>query len=158
MSAFAPLIDAFLAGPAKVRHVVRGLTPAQLQGRPVAGKWSMLEVVCHLADSDQAWAHRMKRVIAEDKPLLIGYDESRFAAALFYHDRDISVEFDFIDRTRRQLGQVLSKLAPETWKREGIHSERGLVNLEEMLKIEIRHIDHHLGFMAEKRKALGLEP
>jgi uncharacterized damage-inducible protein DinB len=124
----------------------------------VSGKWSILEVVCHLADSDQAWAHRIKRVIAEENPLLIGYDESRFAAALGYHDRDVMQELEFSERTRRQLAQIVRGLKPEALARCGIHSESGRLNLEQMLQIEIAHVEHHLTFLVEKRRALGLEP
>ncbi|HKI19842.1 MAG TPA: DinB family protein, partial [Isosphaeraceae bacterium] len=58
------LIANFLDGPVQLRRVVTDLSEQQLLARPVPGKWSTLEVVCHLADSDQAWCHRMKRVIA----------------------------------------------------------------------------------------------
>ena len=51
-------------------------------------------MVCHLVDSEQAWCHRMKRVIAEERPLLIGYDESRFTASLAYHQHDLHEELD----------------------------------------------------------------
>ena len=124
----------------------------------VQGKWSILEVVCHLADSDQAWAHRIKRVIAEEMPLLIGYDESRFAATLNYHDRDVAEELEFSERTRRQLAKIVRGLKSEALFRAGIHNEIGRVNLQEMLQIEIDHVDHHLAFVIEKRRALGLEP
>ncbi len=147
-----------MAGPAKVRHALRGLSAEQLRARPVPGKWSILEVVCHLADSDQAWAHRIKRVIAEENPLLIGYDESRFAAALGYHDRDVMQELEFSERTRRQLAQIVRGLKPEALSRCGIHNESGRLNLEQMIQIEIAHVEHHLTFLVEKRRALGLEP
>jgi hypothetical protein len=156
MSSFAPRIDEYLAGVQLLRRAIAGMTREQLVSRPVPGKWSTLEVVCHLVDSDQAWAHRMKRVIAEDKPLLIGYDESRFSSALAYHDRDAEEEVKFLEQTRRQMAQVLRGLPATTFARVGIHSEYGRVTLEEMLKVEIDHIPHHVKFIAEKRRALGL--
>jgi hypothetical protein len=85
MSTFAPLIESYLSGVTLLRQAVAGMSREQLMARPVSGRWSTLEVVCHLADSEQAWAHRLKRVIAEDRPLLIGYDEARFSATLAYH-------------------------------------------------------------------------
>jgi uncharacterized damage-inducible protein DinB len=158
MSTLLSLADGLVAGPAKVRHALRGLSDEQLRSRPVPGKWSILEVVCHLADSDQAWAHRIKRVIAEERPLLIGYDETLFTKALNYHDRDAQEELEFSERTRRQLAHIIRGLKPDALSRIGIHNERGCVNLEEMLQVEIAHVDHHLGFVVEKRRALGLEP
>src|SRR5262249_32106518 len=99
MSTLARLIDTYVAGPPALRQAVAGLSSDQLRARPVPGKWSTLEVVCHLADFDPIQADRMKRVIAEDRPSLIGADENRFAAALAYHDRDLEEELAIIDRT-----------------------------------------------------------
>src|SRR5580700_7806669 len=99
------MIDAYLAGPAALRKAVAGLSREQLLARPVPGKWSTLEVVCHLADFDPILADRMKRVIAEEKPQLLGADEKRFAAALAYHERDLEEELTIIERTRSQLGR-----------------------------------------------------
>ena len=143
MSTLGQLVEGYLAGPRDIRAAI-------------AGKWSTYEVVCHLADSEQAWAHRIKRVIAEDKPLLIGYDESQFAASLDYAQRDLEEDLRLIELTRQQLGRRLKSLSDADLNRKGVHNERGLVTLGEMLEIEIDHIAHHLRFVADKRKALGL--
>ncbi|HWE39759.1 MAG TPA: DinB family protein [Isosphaeraceae bacterium] len=156
MSDNSRALDDFLAAPALLRKAVAGMTPEQLEARPVAGKWSTLEVVCHLADSDQAWCHRIKRTIAEDRPLLIGYDETRFTATLGYHDRDLEEELAAIASMRAQLGRTLRALPEAAWSRAGIHNERGLVTLAEMVRIEADHVAHHVGTIAEKRRALGL--
>jgi len=150
------LIDDFLSGPARLRRAVAGLDAEQLRARPVPGKWSTLEVVCHLADSDQVWCHRMKRVIAEERPLLIGYDETRFTAALPYHEADLEEELTLIEAMRRELARILRGLPDSAWSRTGVHNERGLVTLEEMLRAEVEHVPHHLTHVLEKRKALGL--
>ncbi len=155
VSTLATLADGLEAGPVQVRQVVRGLSEEQIRARPVPGKWSILEVVCHLADSDQAWAHRIKRVIAEELPLLIGYDETRFAAALGYHARTLNEELEFSERTRRQLAQIVRGLKAGALTHEGIHERAGKMNLQQMLQIEIDHFEHHLTFLVEKRKALG---
>jgi uncharacterized damage-inducible protein DinB len=152
------LIDAYLAGPQTLRQAVAGMSREQLLSRPVAGKWSALEVVCHLVDSDQAWIHRMKRVIAEDRPLHIGYDERRFAAALAYQDRDLEEELTLFELMRRQMGRILRNLPSEAWTRVGVHNESGLLTLEQHLQVEADHVPHHVKFIAEKRHALGLAP
>src|SRR3984893_14913771 len=105
-SSFTQQIDAYLDGPAQLRRAVAGLSPEQLQARPVPGKWSTLEVVCHLVDSEQAWCHRMKRVIAEERPLLIAYDESRFTAALAYHQGDLEQELVLLESMRWQMARI----------------------------------------------------
>jgi uncharacterized damage-inducible protein DinB len=149
-------IDLYLAGPVAVRRAVSDMTREQLLARPIPGKWSTLEVVCHLVDSEQAWCHRMKRVIAEDRPLLIGYDETRFTQALYYHDRELDEELALLEATRRQMAQVLRSVPEPAWHRQGVHNESGLITLEKMLEIETEHVAHHLRHVAEKRRALGL--
>lgn len=149
------LVAEYLRGPSVLRQAVSGLSAEQLRARPVPGKWSTLEVVCHLADFDPILANRMKRIIALDKPLLMGADENRFAAALRYHDRDLEEELRLIEATRSQMGKILATLAGETWTRTGIHSERGELTLLRMLELATRHITHHVQFIDEKRKALG---
>lgn len=150
-------IDAYLAGGPALRASVDGMTRAQILDRPVAGRWSTLEVVAHLADSEQAWTHRMKRVIAEKTPLLIGYDESKFTSSLFYQDRDLNAELTLFEALRIQMTQILHALPEPAWLRQGVHSESGLLSLEQMLQIETDHVHHHLRHIQEKRQALGLK-
>jgi uncharacterized damage-inducible protein DinB len=140
-----------------LRHALAGMNKEHLHSRPVPGKWSTLEVVCHLADFEPIMADRMKRVIALDKPALIGADENRFATALHYHERDVEEEMAIIDNTRRQLARILAKLPAEALNRVGIHSERGPRTLEQLLTGAINHIPHHVKFIHEKRQALGMK-
>ncbi len=156
MSSKSSLIDAYAAGPGQVRAAVAGMTPEQLKARPIPGKWSTLEVVCHLADFDPILADRMKRVIAEERPTLIGADECRFAAALAYEDRQMEEELAILEQTRKQLTRILRKLPAEAFSRVGVHNERGPLTLEQLLVSAANHIPHHVQFIQEKRRALGL--
>ena len=92
MATLSQLTEEYLAGPQVLRRAVTGMNREQLQARPVPGKWSTLEVVCHIADFEPVLADRMKRVIAEERPALIGANEKSFAASLAYHDRDLEEE------------------------------------------------------------------
>jgi uncharacterized damage-inducible protein DinB len=156
MSQLAQLIETYLAGPRQLRQAVAGMSREQLTARPVAGKWSTLEVVCHLADFDPILADRMKRVIAEEKPTLLGADENRFAAALNYHGRDLEEELTIIDKTRTQMARILRALPDEALERVGVHNERGPRTLRQLLETATNHIVHHLKFVEEKRKALAM--
>ncbi len=156
MSALTPLIEKYLDGPQQLRQAVAGLSREQTLARPITGKWSVLEVVAHLADFDPILADRMKRVIAEDKPSLVGADENRFAAALAYHERDLQEELTIIEATRSQLARILRQLPNSALERVGIHTERGPRTLEQLLTTATAHIPHHVKFLHEKRQALGL--
>src|SRR5262249_6583981 len=139
-----------------LRKAVADLNPEQLRARPVEGRWSTLEVVCHLADFEPILADRIKRILALDKPLLMGADEKLFATRLGYHDHDQPEAVDIIETTRKHLTRIRRAAPPDAAQRTGIHSERGVVTLEQMLAGAARHIVHHLAFIQEKRKALGL--
>jgi uncharacterized damage-inducible protein DinB len=155
MNPMSALVDSYLVGPRALRQAVAGMTREQLLARPIAGKWSTLEVVCHLADFDPILADRMKRIIAEDRPALLGADEKRFAAALAYHERDLE-ELSILEKTRSQMARILRALPPEAFQRIGMHNERGEMTLERVINTGINHIPHHIAFIAEKKKALGL--
>jgi uncharacterized damage-inducible protein DinB len=149
-------IEQYLAGPGLLRKAVAGMTREQLLARPVPGKWSTLEVVCHLVDFDPIYADRMKRTIAEEKPKLIGADEKCFAARLAYHQRDLDEELSILEHTRRQMARILKTLQPADFARIGQHDERGPQTLEQLLTTITNHIPHHVKFIEEKRRALGL--
>ncbi len=158
MAAMTELVDAYLAGTSALRRATAGMSRQQLLARPVPGKWSTLEVVCHLTDFDPIYADRMKRVIAEDSPTLLGASEERFAAALAYHERDLEEELTLLEKTRQQMARILRTLPDAALQRSGAHNERGPVTLEKLLTTITGHIEHHLKFVKEKRQALGLVP
>jgi uncharacterized damage-inducible protein DinB len=152
----AELIAKYVDGPQQLRKAVQGMSPEQLRAKPVPGKWSTLEVICHLVDFDPIIADRMKRVIAEDQPTLIGADEKKFAERLSYHARDHQEELTILETTRRQMARILRTLKPDDFARTGMHNERGQLTLEQLLTSAINHIPHHVKFVEEKRRALGL--
>jgi uncharacterized damage-inducible protein DinB len=150
------LLASYEAGPGRLRAAVAGLAPEQLRARPVAGRWSILEVVCHLGDCEQFFADRLKRTIATDRPLLLKGDAGRDPDPLSYHDRDIGQELELIALTRRQMARILGRLPAEAWNRTAVHSETGLVTLRQLVLHAVRHQEHHLWFVTEKREALGV--
>jgi uncharacterized damage-inducible protein DinB len=152
----ASRIEQYLAGPQLLRKAIAGMHRDQVHARPVPGKWSTLEVVCHLADFEPIYADRMKRVIAEEKPTLLGANQDQFAARLAYPERDLEEELAIIEVTRRQMARILRTLQPADFARQGLHNEAGLRTLEQLLTTITNHIPHHLKFIEEKRRALGL--
>ena len=152
---YAQLIDDYLAGPQTLRAAVAGMTPEQLDARPIPGKWSTRQVICHIADFEPVYVDRMKRVIAENDPWIFGGDPVLFATTLAYGQRDLAVELDFIELARKHMGPILRSLKPEDFQRRGIHSEAGPITLETLLTNITNHIPHHVKFIDEKRAALA---
>jgi hypothetical protein len=153
----AELADEYLKGAADLRAAVAGMTREQLTARPVPGRWSTLEVLCHLADFEAVFAERMKRIIAlGPTPLLVAADEKLFTRELKYHDRDADEELALTAATRGQMARIIRKLTPEQLQLTGVHTTAGLVTLEKVIQTAIDHVRHHLTFVMEKRKALGI--
>lgn len=149
------LIDQYVKGADDLRMAVRGLEREDLLARPVPESWSIQEIVIHLADSDLVLADRMKRVIAEDNPPLIGFDETKFAKNLHYNDQSIDDAVNLFELNRRQMGRVLAKLPEAAFQRIGLHNERGPMTLADLLNGAVNHLRHHLKFIVDKREKLG---
>jgi GNAT superfamily N-acetyltransferase len=152
----AELIAEYRAGPERLERSVAGMSAEQLRLRPIAGKWSTLEVVCHVSDTEQFFADRMKRTLAMSRPLLLGVDGSLYSEPVRYHDRAIEEELALIRLTRLQMARILERVPPEAWDRTAVHSEIGLVTLQQLLLHAVRHLEHHLGFIEEKKKSLAV--
>jgi uncharacterized damage-inducible protein DinB len=150
----ADMILAYENGVEELRLAVAGMTVEQLRSRPVPGKWSTLEVVCHVADCEQFFADRLKRTVAMDRPLLLGADGFRYPEPLHYQDHDLDEELDLVAVTRRQTARTLRLVAPDAWQRTAVHSETGLVTLRQLTLHAINHLRHHLRFVSEKRAAM----
>jgi hypothetical protein len=149
-------IDDYVSGPALLRTAVAGMTQEQLVARPIPGKWSTLEVICHLADFEIVYADRIKRIIAEDEPPLVSGDENLFVARLAYHQRNAEEELLLIALIRQHVAHILRPLKPVDFQRCGIHSESGPITLDTLVERITGHIPHHVRFIEEKRKAMGI--
>jgi uncharacterized damage-inducible protein DinB len=153
---FDTLIDQFLDGPNMLRRIAAGMTKEQLLAKPIPGKWSTLDVVCHIADYEPIYADRMKRVIALNEPELLKGDPGLFAARLVYDQRDVEEELALIELTRKQLARILRALKTEDFERRGVHSREGTLTLADLLQRVIDHIPHHARFIEDKKRTLGI--
>ncbi len=111
------LVSEYCAGPQQLRAAVEGMTAEELDARPIPGKWSTKQVICHIADFEPVYVDRMKRVIAENEPTLMSGDPDLFAARLAYDERDVVVELDFIEAARKHMGPILKSLRPADFLR-----------------------------------------
>jgi hypothetical protein len=148
-------IERYAAGADVPAKAIRGLSKAELNAIPVPGMWSIQQVILHLMDSDLIASDRMKRVIAENKPTLIGYDETAFSKNLFYETLDPVQACEIFRLNRLLTAEILRRLPDSAFTRVGQHSERGPVTLEHFVESYADHLDHHMKFVCEKRKALG---
>jgi DinB superfamily len=153
------LIDQYESGGEKLKAAIAGLTKQDLLWMPPpdarVGLWSIQQVVIHVMDSNLVDIDRMKRVIAEENPLLIGYNENKFTANLFYHEQDPQNAIRIVDLNLRQFAIVLRNLPESAFIRTGCHNERGLLTLGQILPQASGHQDHHIEFIHKKRAKLN---
>jgi uncharacterized damage-inducible protein DinB len=153
------IIDQFETGGVKLKKAIDGLSRDELLWIPAAGAgvgaWSIQQIIIHMLDSDLIWSSRMKLIIAEDNPTILGYDESKFAAKLFYQDQDAQSAIALFGLNRQQFSKVLRKLPDSSFSRAGNHNERGTITLGDSVAMMVEHVAHHLGFVAKKREKLG---
>jgi hypothetical protein len=119
--------------------------PAEIASRPEAsGKWSIREVVQHLADSELVSGFRLRMVMAHDRPVLTGYDQDLWASRLRYRDVDIRAAVDQFAALRRANVRIWEDLGPTDLVRVGVHGERGEETLEHMRRLHAGHDLLHL--------------
>jgi hypothetical protein len=136
------LLDRFQSGYAEVERAVAGMTDAELDRRPAPGDWTAREVVHHLADSEATAYVRLRRLVAEDRPVIQGYDEPEYARRLHY-DRPIAGSLAVLAAVRAASLELLQSLTPEEWEREGTHSESGRYTVDDWLRIYADHSPDH---------------
>jgi len=155
------LIEKFAAGGEQLSMAIRGLTREDLLAVPApdanVGKWSIQQVVIHCMDSDLIAVDRIKRMVAEENPSLIGYDENKFVQNLFYDEQDAEIAVQLVDLNRKQFARVLRKLPDAALQRKGTHNERGPLTAGKYIQSTIEHLDHHLTFIHAKRANMGKE-
>jgi hypothetical protein len=142
----AALIQRYGEAPSIIRAAVSELTEAQLDRQPPEGDgdgWSARQIVHHLADSEMTSAIRLRRLLAEDDPVIAGYDENAFAAKLHYHDRPIAPSLAALEAARATTVQLLERLTEEDWRRTGTHTEDGPYGVEHWLRTYAAHGHDH---------------
>ncbi len=149
------MIEHYIQGADVLQQAIRGLSTAERNAFPVPGTWSIQQIVMHMMDSDLIAGDRMKRVIAEDRPTLIGYNETRFAQRLPYAELDAEVACDIFAKNRRMMGEILRRQPDEAFDRTGLHNETGEITLAYLVKTYAGHLDHHMQFVRQKRELLG---
>jgi uncharacterized damage-inducible protein DinB len=149
------LIEKYEDGGRRLAKAVEHLDRNDLIAVPIPGKWSIQQLVIHLADSDLVLTDRMKRVISENRPTLQAFDENLWVKNLHYELQSAPAAIELLALNRKMMTDVLRLLPDEAFARKGVHTERGELTLEQLLQGSIEHIDHHLKFLYEKREKLG---
>ena len=140
--AWKKLIEQYRRGYEVVAEALLKITPEELDARPGPNKWSTREIVHHLADSEMIAASRLRYLLGQDRPTLHGYDQDEFARRLYY-DRPHAVSLELFRLVRESTLEILDRLTPTEWIREGTHTEVGPYSVESWLKTYAGHAHKH---------------
>lgn len=131
------------AGPALLRQAWSEVPIDARQWRPGEGKWSAQEVVVHCADSETYGATRIRLLLAEKEPLIVGYNEGTWAKTFDYHNHDVELAFRTIEAVRSNTVTMLRRLSEEAWNRVGRHTDSGVYSDADWLRIYAEHLEIH---------------
>jgi hypothetical protein len=133
----------FTEGPKLLRAAWNRVPAAARQWRPAPGKWSAHEVVLHCADASLNSSARLRYLLAEEEPVIVGYDQDRWAAALDYHAQPVDLAFATIDAVLAGTVPLVRRLTPAMLARKGRHTESGVISVASWLPYNADHLAAH---------------
>ncbi len=151
MSETAGLLERYRRGAVLVAVAVTGAAGSELDYAPDPERWSVRQILCHLADAELVAAVRFRQVLAEHEPLLSAVDGQAWARNLDYTRRRISQALETLRRTRTENYELLKDLPAAAWLRAGTLSEWGRLTLAGLLEREARHTEDHARQIRERR-------
>jgi hypothetical protein len=144
------------ATPARIRSLIRGLTPRQLAAHPAPGKWSIQEIIQHLTDTEMVMGCRARWIAFEKHPTLVPFDQEKWAAGRVREKEALAETLDRFQLLRRSQLRLFRQASAKDLRRTGFHPERGVVTLRVQLETLAGHDLNHLGQiqrLAAQRKA-----
>jgi hypothetical protein len=147
----AALLDKYRSALADLDDALAGATDAGLDRPQASGAWTARQIVHHLADSESMAYIRLRRLIAEDSPVIHGYDEPEWARRLHY-DRPIAASRAVVAAVRGASLELLESLTPAEWARTGTHSESGAYSVEDWLEVYAGHTHDHADQIRRARR------
>jgi hypothetical protein len=135
-------VQAATAG--KLARLIKGVSTARLRKRPASGKWSVSEVLAHLADGEIVGAFRMRLILGAPGSPVVAYDQDQWVASGHYEKRDPRKSLEQFRVLREANLALLKSLTPAQWKHYGIHSERGQETIEHIFRMFAGHDLNHL--------------
>lgn len=137
------LIGQYADGPRRLRAALATVPAAAMQWRPQPGEWSAHEVICHCADSETNGAGRIRFLMSEQAPVIMGYDEAQWARDLDYHAHPLDTALATVDAVRANTTALIRRLPDAAWQKEGRHTESGRYTADDWLRIYAEHLELH---------------
>lgn len=133
------------AAPAKLAALIKGKKKAQLHRRPEPGKWSVAEILAHLADAETVIAWRLRQVLAANGQSIQAYDQAVWATTFDYTRCDARESLERYRVLRESNIALLKRVPKQLWENYGIHSERGKETVAHIMNMVAGHdVNHRL--------------
>jgi hypothetical protein len=139
-----PPVEVLRATPGALMRAVAAVTPEQLKTPESPGKWSIAAVLRHLADTDVVWGWRMRLILAQDRPVITGFDQDLWADRLDYANSDPNESLETFAVLRRDNLRLIERASADDLKRVGVHAERGEESAGYMVRLYAGHDLLHL--------------
>jgi hypothetical protein len=152
MPEIAALLERYRRGPELLAMVLTGVFGEEEDFSLAPGKWSIRQIVAHLADAEMVGAHRFRQVIAEQNPTLIAYDQDAWTRNLDYAKRKPKQSLETFRRIRAENYELLKDLPQTAFERTGNHTENGPMTLRRLLEGYAEHAESHARQMQEIRE------
>jgi len=143
MSDTPALLERYRRGAELLAVVLTGVFGDEEDYTTAPDKWSVRQIIAHLADTELCLAHRFRQVIAEDNPTLVGVDQNAWAERLDYARRKPKQSLDTFRRLRAENHELLKDLPAGAYDRAGTHTERGRTTLLQLLEDYTNHTESH---------------
>jgi len=137
------LVEQYARGPGRIREALARVPLEALQWRPAPGKWSVHEVVVHCADSETNAALRIRYLLAEAEPLIVGYDQDAWARLFDYHAQPLEESLAVAAAARDRTVPLLRAMTDADWSKQGRHTESGPYTAQDWLRIYAGHLEGH---------------
>ena len=148
-------VDVLEQTPSALRRAVDGLSERQMGEPEAPGKWSVRQVLRHLADAELVWGYRLRMVLAQDRPPLTGYDQDLWAERFRYHEADVEQALAEFAALRRGNLRLVVRASRDDLKRVGVHAERGEESVEHVIRLNAGHDLLHLKQIDRIRGAIA---
>jgi DinB superfamily len=142
-------LESFGHAPALLSTVLRDLPKQMWLYKPSSERWSVHEIILHLADSEAIAYMVCRRFIAEPGSPLLNFDGARWAETLGYFHQSTREALELVRQLRRMTYQLLLTLPEPVWERTVEHPTQGPLTLSQWIEIQERHIPHHLDQMKQ---------
>jgi hypothetical protein len=138
--------------PALLRRLIVRKSPALLARRPQPEKWSVREILSHLADDELVLGYRLRMVLANPGCAIEGFDQAQWAKVLRYSSIEPARSVARFREIRQWNLDLMSRLSPEEWQRYGVHAERGRETPRDMALL---YAGHDLNHAAQIRRIVS---